>query len=184
MVSKEKRKEYRHAYYLKNKEKARAYAKEHPQKWTRERMLQVKAWRKRNPDKVKLWKVGRKRKRRRKKRVYDSAKIKVWSKRWRLNNPEKYRIGKRQSEYKRRAILKGVTGHSLSDWESLKLKWNHCCAICGMQEPFTGQTFQRLTEDHIVPLSKGGSNDISNIQPLCALCNSKKSNKVNFPRKG
>ena len=47
--------------------------------------------------------------------------------------------------------------------------YNNICLCCG--EP------KELTRDHVVPLVKGGSNDISNIQPLCKSCNSSKGVK-------
>ncbi|MFP4219604.1 MAG: HNH endonuclease [Phormidium sp.] len=48
---------------------------------------------------------------------------------------------------------------------------NFTCVACG-------KTHQqaRLTIDHIIPVSKGGSNDLSNLQTLCFTCNRLKSN--------
>ena len=43
------------------------------------------------------------------------------------------------------------------------------CQSCGKRDKET-----QLNIDHIVPLAKGGSNDISNLQVLCRRCNSQK----------
>ena len=72
--------------------------------------------------------------------------------------------------HRRRAKERNASGtHTIADWEVLKDKFNFKCPACGKKEPEI-----TLSQDHIVPLSRGGSNDISNIQPLCLSCNSKK----------
>ena len=34
-----------------------------------------------------------------------------------------------------------------------------------------------ITRDHVVAISKGGRNDITNLRPLCYSCNSKKGDR-------
>jgi ATP adenylyltransferase len=45
------------------------------------------------------------------------------------------------------------------------------CALCGATS-----AEGRIEVDHIIPRSKGGTNDISNLQALCDECNRGKSN--------
>lgn len=61
--------------------------------------------------------------------------------------------------------------HTREEWQALKVHYRNCCSVCG-QWPKYG-----LTKDHIVPISKGGSDSISNIRPACDLCNSTRRNR-------
>lgn len=59
-----------------------------------------------------------------------------------------------------------------SDYEkkTVYAKCNGVCAICGKPVKF-----KKMTVDHIVPLSKGGTNDRSNLQLAHLSCNRAKA---------
>jgi 5-methylcytosine-specific restriction endonuclease McrA len=96
----------------------------------------------------------------------EKLRIKVY----RALNPDMVRL----QEKRRRARKMGAIGsHTLREWEMLKKEYSYLCPFCQASEPEI-----RLTQDHIIPLSRGGGDDIDNIQPLCFSCNSSKQDKL------
>jgi len=68
--------------------------------------------------------------------------------------------------------LEAEGSHTDEEWQELKAFYNFKCLCCGKHEPEI-----KLTRDHVIPLTQGGTDSVDNIQPLCARCNSKKTNK-------
>ncbi len=60
--------------------------------------------------------------------------------------------------------------YTKAEWRALCVLHNNLCLCCGKHRP--------LAADHVTPLYLGGSDDISNIQPLCKSCNSKKGTRT------
>lgn len=89
------------------------------------------------------------------------------NKRWLSLNYEKKLWFNNQRRVKR---MGNGGSHSFGEWENLKAQYNWTCPACKKNEPAI-----KLTRDHIVPLSKGGSDNIENIQPLCGSCNCRKN---------
>jgi 5-methylcytosine-specific restriction endonuclease McrA len=56
------------------------------------------------------------------------------------------------------------------EWLALVQKCGGRCLRCG--------SACDLTVDHVIPLGRGGSNAIENVQPLCSTCNGIKGSKV------
>ncbi len=86
-------------------------------------------------------------------------------KQWYRNNPAKSRVI--WHRYKTRK-LNADGDFTSEEWEAILR--HYCpdgrCLACGKK--------RKLTNDHVIPLSQGGSNYIANIQPLCQSCNSRK----------
>lgn len=71
----------------------------------------------------------------------------------------------------RRAQLKANGGsHTANEWRLVCALHSWKCAACGYKRP--------LTKDRVIPVIQGGSDDISNIQPLCRACNSRKHGRA------
>jgi 5-methylcytosine-specific restriction endonuclease McrA len=88
---------------------------------------------------------------------------------WNKNNPNKRRLIRKPVDARRRARLKGAVGlFTQAEWNNLIEVYQHRCYYCKKKT--------KLTVDHIIPLSKGGTNFISNIIPACIHCNSSKHN--------
>lgn len=115
---------------------------------------------------------------------YTSGHCKECKRIYYLNNREA--ILKRNAEYssqnrdvrkaikqRRRARKQHAPGSfTATEWYELCDLYDFHCLSCRIQFPY-----KELTIDHVVPLSKSGSNWITNLQPLCSSCNSIKHAK-------
>lgn len=79
-------------------------------------------------------------------------------------------VGKAQKARRRARQQNAVGTFTAAEWKVLCEQYGNRCLRCGS----TG----RLTPDHVIPLSKGGTNYITNIQPLCYPCNCAKNDKI------
>jgi 5-methylcytosine-specific restriction endonuclease McrA len=114
------------------------------------------AWRELNPD------VARERVR----MLYEADPAAWNAKRRARYDPEKQRV-QQAADRARRARAEGCfTGE---DWLWLRDLCGGRCAACGAGGP--------LEPDHVVPISWGGSNWPSNLQPLCRSCNASKGDR-------
>lgn len=143
-----------------NREKVAAYHKA----WRERNRANVRArhkrWEQRHPEKVRarntLW--------RRRHPAQMRAAVVAWSQ----EHPEAMKaIARRRRASQAQAPVNDFTA---TEWEAMKAYYNNCCAYCG-------DACESLTQDHVIPLSKGGSHTYTNIVPACLSCNCAKGTK-------
>lgn len=100
------------------------------------------------------------------------------SKQWRERNRERYNAsnrarkrrnpdeGVRDSHRRRARLAQAVGEYTVEQWKAICEFYDHTCLCCGWRG--------KMTVDHVQPISKGGKNDPTNLQPLCKSCNSRK----------
>lgn len=76
-----------------------------------------------------------------------------------------------RGKHKRRTLMSQrictLTGE---EWRQILTDYGHCCAYC--RQPFGPD--RKPTQDHFVPVSKGGHHTKDNIVPACGKCNCSK----------
>ena len=82
--------------------------------------------------------------------------------------PRTSQASQSQQSRKRRAARHASPGSlTAGEFAALCDSYGNRCLACG-------DTEAALEADHVVPLTRGGSDDIDNIQPMCGSCNRKK----------
>lgn len=94
-------------------------------------------------------------------------------KQWAEENREKSNANKNLWNQKRKA-MKNKLPATLTNkqWRKIKQDFNNECAYCGQ--------VTKLTQEHFIPLSKGGEYTRNNIIPVCKSCNCSKNNSDFF----
>lgn len=159
-LCKQAMREYQLAYKEKNRQKIldrdRAYYssnREYRKAWQRE-------WNKNNSEHRREY--GKQDYLKNRERYLASAKA------WASENSE----ARESHRSKRKASLRsaGVYKFTGRDWIRVQRRFGMKCSYCGSAE--------KLTQDHVVPVSRGGTHSVGNIVPCCGSCNSSKGNKL------
>ncbi len=147
-------------------EAARAYAQRHYSECKEEKLRYAKEYRALHGESIREWKrknyeSHKEEERERHRKYHRTERGRKSKQRWRQAHP-----GYQLVERYRRRVAKRDGTFRREHWEEMCRLVDISCPACGLKV--------KLTLDHIVPLVLGGTNDITNVQPLCLSCNSKK----------
>lgn len=70
----------------------------------------------------------------------------------------------------RQRKMKTICEITDAEWAEVLATYGGVCLSCC--------TDKDITKDHVIPISKGGRDHVSNVQPLCRFCNSSKGTEI------
>lgn len=156
-------------YYEKNRERLRESSRRYYEK-NRKRVVEAKR---------RFNKENRERLREDGRRCYmeNSEKIRERKRRWAKNNSEKVqKRNRRRYAMRRAARCRALAPATSAAVDARFALWRNCCAFCGVgANHLRNAGRKRLTEDHVLALTKSGIDEVGNIIPACSKCNSSKS---------
>lgn len=156
-------------YREKNKEKISKYNKEYSKKYNKDYIRKNKdilnekkrKWYEENREEILKYKIEY--------RENNKRKILEYNRAYSKKNRDRLLIWAQ----KRRTIKKKLPSElTEEEWENTKRYFDNSCAYCGRKVP--------LSQEHFIPLSKGGEYTVNNIIPSCKSCNSSKKDKDFF----
>jgi 5-methylcytosine-specific restriction endonuclease McrA len=160
---------WREAHPGRSAETARKWREEHP-----ERFREMRA----------KWKVDHAKETQERSRILyaTNSKMREWRRQYSLQHRDEIAVKNkmyrardpdaiRAARWRRKMRLRGVSGNvTPAEWRERIAYFNGHCAYCGEQ-------MIRPTQDHMVPISRGGAHSIENLVPACMSCNSRKGTK-------
>jgi 5-methylcytosine-specific restriction endonuclease McrA len=107
-----------------------------------------------------------------KERTLFPERVKLRVQRWCATHPGEHRQHANRATNKRRALKRqGPDPLTREEWTAIQVFFGHRCAYCG-------QGGLRLTQDHVIPLSRGGAHTADNVVPACRPCNRRKGTRT------
>ncbi len=89
---------------------------------------------------------------------------KIWCKK----NPDKIRLYNQKAKHRRRMLLENQPDVDMIKWKETLVLFDYKCLYCRSEA---------RTLDHVIPVTRGGTNHHTNCVPACKRCNSSKGNK-------